>query len=207
MSTEPRCSGWAPEKAGSALAHPRDGCPLGRGHPGAGLQRPLSSRIPSLLFDQASLPGGTVADELGVPFATVCNALLLNPDPAVPSFSTRWRPQDAWWARFETGSRGRGWTDCSARPGADPGPASKSACRYPSALRRCGRADCRSASSRRHSSSRGRRRPSRSGSSDRSGSQTAILRCHHSLGIGSTAGGWSTRRWAPCKTASPGPSV
>ncbi|MDH5337901.1 MAG: hypothetical protein OEW20_16455 [Nitrospira sp.] len=42
----------------------------------------------ALLVDQASSPGGTVADQLGLPFATVCNALLLHPDPAVPPFFT-----------------------------------------------------------------------------------------------------------------------
>jgi len=55
--------------------------------------------INALLVDQASFPGGTVADELGVPFATVSNALLLDPDPAVPPFFTHWRLRDAWWAR------------------------------------------------------------------------------------------------------------
>lgn len=55
--------------------------------------------VTALLVDQASFPGGTVADQLGLPFATVCNALLLNPDPAVPPYFTHWQPQDAWWAR------------------------------------------------------------------------------------------------------------
>ncbi len=55
--------------------------------------------ITALLVDQASFPGGTVADQLGIPFATVCNALLLNPDPAVPPYFTHWQPRDAGWAR------------------------------------------------------------------------------------------------------------
>ena len=67
---------------------------------GAGPAAARAVGITALLVDQASFPGGTVADELGVPFATVCNALLLNPGPAVPPFFTRWRPQDAWWARL-----------------------------------------------------------------------------------------------------------
>lgn len=54
----------------------------------------------ALVIDQASFPGGTVADQLGLPFATVCNALLLNPDPAVPPYFTHWYPRDAWWARI-----------------------------------------------------------------------------------------------------------
>ncbi len=41
-----------------------------------------------------------MADELGLPFATVCNALLLHPDPAVPPYFTSWRPRDASWARL-----------------------------------------------------------------------------------------------------------
>ncbi len=56
--------------------------------------------VTALVVDQASFPGGTVADQLGLPFATVCNALLLNPDPAVPPYFTHWYPRDAWWARI-----------------------------------------------------------------------------------------------------------
>lgn len=55
--------------------------------------------VTALLVDQASFPGGTVADQLGLPFATVCNALLLNRDPAVPPYFTHWQPRDAGWAR------------------------------------------------------------------------------------------------------------
>jgi len=55
--------------------------------------------ITALLVDQASFPGGTVADELKIPFATVCNALLLHSEPAVPPFFTHWQPQDSWLAR------------------------------------------------------------------------------------------------------------
>lgn len=56
--------------------------------------------VTALLVDQASSPGGTVADELGVPFATVCNALLLHPDHAVPPFFTSWHPRDSPWSRI-----------------------------------------------------------------------------------------------------------
>ncbi len=56
--------------------------------------------VDSLVVDQASFPGGTVADQLGLPFATVCNALILNPDPAVPPYFTHWQPRDTWWARI-----------------------------------------------------------------------------------------------------------
>ena len=56
--------------------------------------------LTALLVDQASFPGGTVADELRIPFATICNALLLHSDPAVPPFFTHWQPQDTMWARI-----------------------------------------------------------------------------------------------------------
>ncbi len=54
----------------------------------------------ALVVDQASFPGGTVADQLKLPFVTVCNALLLNPDPAVPPYFTHWQPRDSWWAQI-----------------------------------------------------------------------------------------------------------
>lgn len=56
--------------------------------------------VTALVIDQASFPAGTVADQLGLPFATVCNALLLNPDSAVPPYCTHWQPRDTWWARI-----------------------------------------------------------------------------------------------------------
>lgn len=57
------------------------------------------SGVEALIIDQASTPAGTVADELGLPFATVCNALILNQGPTVPPFFTHWHPNKAWWAR------------------------------------------------------------------------------------------------------------
>jgi len=59
-----------------------------------------AASVTALVVDQASFPGGTVADQLRIPFATVCNALLLNPDPAVPPYFTHWQPRDVWWARI-----------------------------------------------------------------------------------------------------------
>lgn len=56
--------------------------------------------VTALLVDQASFPGGTVADQLGLPFATVCNALLLDPDPVVPPYFTHWQPRDSGWGRI-----------------------------------------------------------------------------------------------------------
>jgi zeaxanthin glucosyltransferase len=62
--------------------------------------RARAAGVTALVVDQASFPGGTVADQLRLPFATVCNALLLNPDLAVPPYFTHWHPRDAWWARI-----------------------------------------------------------------------------------------------------------
>lgn len=56
--------------------------------------------ITALLVDQGSFAGGTVAAELQLPFATVCNALLLHGEPGVPPFFTTWPYRDAWWARW-----------------------------------------------------------------------------------------------------------
>jgi MGT family glycosyltransferase len=56
--------------------------------------------VTALLVDQASFPGGTVAEQLNIPFATVCNALLLHPDAVAPPFFTHWQPRDTGWARI-----------------------------------------------------------------------------------------------------------
>ncbi len=56
--------------------------------------------ITRLIVDQGSFAGGTVADQLQIPFATVCNALLLHGEPGVPPFFTTWPYRDAWWARL-----------------------------------------------------------------------------------------------------------
>jgi UDP:flavonoid glycosyltransferase YjiC (YdhE family) len=66
--------------------------------------------VAALLVDQTSFSGGTVADQLQLPFATVCNALLLNPDPAVPPFFTHGSPARSGGCGYETGSRGQRWT-------------------------------------------------------------------------------------------------
>ena len=50
-----------------------------------------NSRIEALLVDQVTPAGETVGEMLGLPFVTVCNALALNPDPAVPPAVTPWR--------------------------------------------------------------------------------------------------------------------
>ena len=54
--------------------------------------------VEALLVNQGSPEGGTVADFLGLPFITVCSAVILNRDPNVPPFNTHWQYSPAWWA-------------------------------------------------------------------------------------------------------------
>jgi zeaxanthin glucosyltransferase len=46
--------------------------------------------VDALLVDQTEPAGGTVAEHLGMPFITICNALALNRDPFVPPPFTDW---------------------------------------------------------------------------------------------------------------------
>jgi MGT family glycosyltransferase len=55
--------------------------------------------VEALVVDQTTPEGATVAEELGIPYATACNALMLQPNDAVPPFCFTWRYRDAWWAR------------------------------------------------------------------------------------------------------------
>jgi MGT family glycosyltransferase len=56
--------------------------------------------VDALLVDQMEPAGGAVAEHLQLPFVTVCNALAINRDPAVPPPFTPWPYRDAWWARL-----------------------------------------------------------------------------------------------------------
>jgi zeaxanthin glucosyltransferase len=47
--------------------------------------------VEALLVDQVTPAGETVAEMLNLPFVSVCNALALNPDPALPPAVTPWR--------------------------------------------------------------------------------------------------------------------
>jgi zeaxanthin glucosyltransferase len=62
-----------------------------------------AARVQALLVDQMEPAGGAVAEHLGLPFATVCNALLINRDPIAPPPFTPWAYRDAWWARIRNG--------------------------------------------------------------------------------------------------------
>lgn len=52
-----------------------------------------------LIIDQLHAGAATVADYLGIPFVTLCNALMTNREPMVPPFAIPWRYRDAWWAK------------------------------------------------------------------------------------------------------------
>src|SRR5580658_7151940 len=55
--------------------------------------------IEMLLVDQTEPGGGTVADHLRLPFVTICNALMLNREAAVPPPFTPWTTGDRWWQK------------------------------------------------------------------------------------------------------------
>jgi zeaxanthin glucosyltransferase len=57
------------------------------------------AHVDVLLVDQTEPAGGSVAEYLGLPFVTICNALALNREPAVPPPFTPWKYRDDWWGR------------------------------------------------------------------------------------------------------------
>jgi zeaxanthin glucosyltransferase len=56
--------------------------------------------IDALLVDQMEPAGGAVAEHIGLPFITVCNALAINRDPIAPPPFTDWRYRNSAWARL-----------------------------------------------------------------------------------------------------------
>jgi MGT family glycosyltransferase len=64
-----------------------------------------AAKIDALLVDQVTPAGDTVAELLRLPFVTVCKALALNPDPAVPPAVLPWRyrPGRIWRVRNALG--------------------------------------------------------------------------------------------------------
>jgi zeaxanthin glucosyltransferase len=56
-------------------------------------------KIQVLLVDQTEPAGGSVAEHLGLPFITVCNALALNRDPVAPPPFTGWGFGQGHWRR------------------------------------------------------------------------------------------------------------
>lgn len=43
-------------------------------------------QVEALLIDQVTLAGSTVADLTGIPYITICNALMIDPDPSLPPY-------------------------------------------------------------------------------------------------------------------------
>lgn len=56
--------------------------------------------VEALLVNQSSFEGGTIANFLGIPFVTVCSAVVLNREPSIPPCFTTWKYSPAWWARL-----------------------------------------------------------------------------------------------------------
>ncbi|MBD2535693.1 glycosyltransferase [Nostoc flagelliforme FACHB-838] len=56
--------------------------------------------VEALLVDQVMPEGGSVAEFLGLPFITVCSAVVLNREESVPPFITNWGYNRAWWAQL-----------------------------------------------------------------------------------------------------------
>ncbi|MEH2036651.1 glycosyltransferase [Nostoc sp.] len=56
--------------------------------------------VEALLVDQVSPEGGSVAEFMGIPFITVCSAVVLNREPSVPPYFKTWGYNPDWWARL-----------------------------------------------------------------------------------------------------------
>jgi zeaxanthin glucosyltransferase len=56
--------------------------------------------VEALLVDQVSPAGGSIADFLGIPFITICSAVVLNRDESVPPHFTNWNYNPAWWGQL-----------------------------------------------------------------------------------------------------------
>ena len=59
-----------------------------------------NAKIDALLVDQTEPAGGAIAEHLGIPFITICNALALNREPGVPAGFSDWAHRDNRWARL-----------------------------------------------------------------------------------------------------------
>jgi zeaxanthin glucosyltransferase len=56
--------------------------------------------IDALLVDQVEPGPATVAEHLGIPFVTVCNALPIYPDPLAPPWNSTWPLPSGLWGRW-----------------------------------------------------------------------------------------------------------
>ncbi len=59
-----------------------------------------AENVTALVVDQLAPEGGTVAEHLGLPFATVCSALPIDPDPDVPPVFLPWPYRPSWRSRL-----------------------------------------------------------------------------------------------------------
>lgn len=59
-----------------------------------------AAKVDAMLVDQVAPAGYTVAEELGLPYVTVCNALALNSDPDVPPGVMPWKFRRGFFARL-----------------------------------------------------------------------------------------------------------
>lgn len=58
------------------------------------------AQVEALLVNQGASEGGTIADILGIPFVTVCSAVVLNQEPTIPPFFTSWPYSTTMWAQL-----------------------------------------------------------------------------------------------------------
>jgi UDP:flavonoid glycosyltransferase YjiC (YdhE family) len=56
--------------------------------------------IDALLVDQVSLAGSAIAERLSIPFVTICNAMAIYRELAVPPVLTNWSYQNSKWAHL-----------------------------------------------------------------------------------------------------------
>ncbi len=71
--------------------------------------------IQALLVDQTEPAGSAIAEYLGIPFITVCNALALNREPNIPPPFAGWEYRPSMWARARN-RIGYGMSDRFLRP-------------------------------------------------------------------------------------------
>ncbi len=74
-----------------------------------------SKGITALLVDQGQPAGSTLADYLGIPFVTICNAIAAVPDPSVPPAATPWQYSENLFARLRNRALHKGF-DFGCRP-------------------------------------------------------------------------------------------
>lgn len=58
-----------------------------------------ATQVDALLVNGGSPEGGTLAEHLGIPFATVASAGIYNQEPDIPPFFTSWRYRPTFWGR------------------------------------------------------------------------------------------------------------